>query len=227
MTSKRSATSHQLPQIKMHLQLLNNKKKWIKAAVSSIISSNPKTIALSGGSTPKEIYEALAKKNLQWNKVAFFQVDERYISKENPSSNYKLINDTLIDKTKSKFFFFDTSLPIATALKNYAKTLPKKFDLIILGIGPDGHTASLFPNSKALNSKAKVAHTQTKQFDIKDRLTLTFGPILNSKKIIVLLKGKEKSEIIHKLKDPKTTIKSFPAKKILKHKNLEIAFLDQ
>lgn len=210
----------------MKLQLLNNKKDWTKAAVSSILSSNAKTIALSGGSTPKEIYEALGKKKIQWSKIKFYEVDERYVPKKNPSSNYKLINDTLIDKTKSKFFFFDTSLPIATALKTYAKTLPKKFDLIILGIGPDGHTASLFPNSKALTSKAKVAHTQTKQFDIKDRLTLAFGPILNSKKIIVLLKGKEKSEIIHKLQDPKTKIKSFPAKKLLKHKNLEVIFLD-
>ena len=118
-------------------------------------------IALSGGSTPQEIYRSISKK-LSFmpfdNDLHFYQVDERYVPSTDKDSNQKMITETfasLLDlKLKNvHFHFFDTSLPIKESLSKYTKELPKNFDLTILGIGPDGHAASLFPDSKALNSK--------------------------------------------------------------------------
>lgn len=186
-------------------------------------------IALSGGNTPQEIYQSLAKK-LSFipfkNQLHFYQIDERYVSATNKDSNQKMITEAFkIIKNSpvsshTHFHFFDTSLPIEKSLKKYTKELPKIFDLMILGIGPDGHTASLFPNSKMLGSKAKVAHTTTKNFAVKNRLTLTFTTILKSKNLLVLLKNKP--EILTELKSPTKSPAKFPAHKLLKHKRLNI-----
>ncbi len=201
----------------MIIKTFKNEKDWIKETIKFIKSLNPKTIALSGGSTPSPLYKALNKEKLNWKNLHFFQVDERYVPPTDENSNNKLIKETLLKNHETNFHFFDTSLTIENALLKYSKELPLQLDLIILGIGEDGHTASLFPNSKALTSKAKVAHTTTTKFAIKDRLTLTFTTILKSKNIIVLLKNKP--AIIEKLKNP---TKKLPAHTLLKHKNLTI-----
>lgn len=211
--AQRSNFSNNHP--RMIIKTFSNRKTFIQSALSLILSSHPKTIALSGGQTPKPIYKAFFKKPI--SKIKFYQVDERYVPKNHPDSNFKMITKTLKPK---KFYYFDTSLPIKKSLEKYSKELPKKFDLCILGIGPDGHTASLFPNSKSLTSKAKVAHGTTNNFAVKNRLTLTFKSILNSKKILVLLQNKP--EVLSELKARTKTIKNFPAFALLKHKNLTI-----
>jgi len=195
-------------------------------------------IALSGGNTPREIYESLAKKlsyMLHPAQLHFYQVDERYVPANDEDSNQKMITKAFEVLKNSPaishihFHFFDTSLPIKKSLTHYAKELPKTaFDLMILGIGPDGHTASLFPNTAALKTKAKLAHTTTKEFAIKDRLTLSFPLILKSKNLLVLLKNKP--EIVDKLESSKKShakispkeIQNFPALALIKHKNLSI-----
>ncbi len=223
----------------MQLQTFSNETAFTNAFIGAIraVCKNASTvrIALSGGSTPKPLYQALSKaQDIPFEKIEFFIVDERYVPANHPDSNQKMVREILIDPLKTKvkaFHFFKTDLPLEEAVKDYEKTLQpialskEGFDLVVLGIGPDGHTASLFPNSGALQETSRlVAHTQTEQFAIKDRLTITFPLILKSKQLLVLLKGSEKRTILEAIQKPSTTITTLPAKKLLEHSNLS-AFL--
>jgi 6-phosphogluconolactonase len=194
------------------------------------------SIALSGGSTPEPIYKLLkSSKKLPWNRIHIFLVDERYVPINHPDSNYgmiiKALGKTQIQKLKN-FTHFHTELSITACLKKYSTDLQASakgknapsFDLTILGIGPDGHTASLFPETTALTTRQPVAHTTTTAFKVKDRLTITFPVILKSKTLLILMKGQEKIPTLKELTEGKKTATGFPAKRLLKHKDLLINF---
>lgn len=227
----------------MKTQRFTNNESFIKESIKliqDICSQNKDTIhiGLSGGSTPEPLYEAMSKADLPFERIEFYTVDERYVPHNHLNSNCRMIHHALIKEAEPKaFHHVDTSLSIKEAVEKFEKELPSEgFDLIILGIGPDGHTASLFPHSPALTTDKKVAHTTTEEFDIKDRITLTFKPILLAKNLLVLLKGTGKLPIILELQKTATKtadqeapptpedITKFPAKKLLEHPNLNIFF---
>jgi len=187
-------------------------------------------IALSGGMTPSPIYKAMAEsKKIPFGIIDFWQVDERYVENNQTDSNQKMIRENLLSNNiqPAGLHFFDTTLSMEEAVKKYEKELDNElqseFDLVILGIGTDGHTGSIFPHSKAVQENNKlVTSTKTTIHPISDRLTLTFPAIFNSKKILILLKGPEKESILHELTNGTKTAEEFPAKKILKHKDVTI-----
>jgi 6-phosphogluconolactonase len=201
----------------MHIKTFTNQQEFIDQSLNLILE-NPGKIALSGGSTPKPIYQALAGQNI--SQFEFYQVDDRYVPKEHEDSNNRMITECGIPLKGA----FKTSLSIPKCVEEYQKKIPPTpFDLCILGIGTDGHTASLFPKSPVLNSTKKVEHSITHQFSIKDRLTLTFPTILESKKLLVLLKNKP--EVLKELKNPKKSLQQFPALKLLEHPRLSVFYL--
>lgn len=164
------------------------------------------TIAISGGSSPLPIYKKLIDYKIEWNRVLFFLVDERCVSISDPESNYRNINNIFFKKINAvSFSMIEDGISLKQCADNYerkilesvqkVKNLPS-FDLVILGMGLDGHTASLFPNTKALNEKeALIVLNDIPQLNTQ-RITMTYPLLMNSKKIVMIIKGKEKKKVL-------------------------------
>jgi 6-phosphogluconolactonase len=170
----------------------------------------PINIALSGGNTPLPILQLLQKKRLSWDRYSFFMVDERCVANDNPASNYGNIQKVFFNQIESsKFPVVREGISYKESLAFYKEEIVKhvpinangfpEFDLILLGMGDDGHTASLFPETKALlETKEVVVLNEVPQLKTK-RITLTYPVLINSKQIIVIVKGESKEEIIKEL----------------------------
>lgn len=189
------------------------------------------SIALSGGESPKTVYQNLAwNRKIEWSKIELFMVDERYVPKDSEQSNFRMIEETLLSKIPpvKSFHDFNTDLDLEQAAEIYDLMLEKRgrklFDLVILGLGSDGHTASLFPHSLALKEKTKLA-TTSESPDGKKRLTLTFPAIMGAEKIIFLVRGEAKKEMVKKVMSSKKVEEyEIPAKIIMSHPNVEIYY---
>lgn len=165
---------------------------------SSISSRGLCTIALSGGSTPKPLYEAIATQNLPWEKIHVFWGDERYVPPANPDSNQGMARRAWLDKVNIPPENIhpmptDADDPAADAAKHSAelqeffKTAPGEFpalDIIMLGMGDDGHTASLFPHTEALGVRSSLVTVGNK--DGQPRLTFTV-PLINSARCAIFV----------------------------------------
>lgn len=168
------------------------------------------SIALSGGSTPLPVLSILKSYNLEWDKITFYMVDERAVESSSKWSNYGNISDILFKYVKSSSYpmYVENYSPLECS-SMYEKLIRSKlpsgknkfpvFDLILLGYGQDGHTASLFRGDKAtVESEKAVTHTHVAQLK-SERITLTFPVILNALKIVILAKGVEKRKILDKI----------------------------
>ncbi len=145
----------------------------VHAAQEAVAARGRFTIALSGGSTPKNLFTLLAtnaRTTLPWDRMFFFWGDERHVPPTDPESNYRMAEETMLSKipvAAGNVFRIAAENPdAAAAAEAYEQTLRKffalepgqfpRFDLILLGMGPDGHTASLFPGSAALQEKSRL-----------------------------------------------------------------------
>ncbi len=165
------------------------------------------SFVLTGGKSPKKLYRKLAKANIDWDKVDLFWGDERYVSHFSKYSNYRLAINELIKKikiNKKNIYPIKTqktiskcSIDYSKTIKNYFKNKKINFDYCLLGMGEDGHVASLFPNCKNLDKKFITKAILRKDFK---RITLGLNIINNSKKILLWLNNKSKSNIYLKLK---------------------------
>ena len=177
----------------------------------------PLRIALSGGNSPKAVYEKIAKsEKIDWSTIELFLVDER-----SDHSNEAMIKETLISKLPELKAFH----PLTEKTENQLHKLNRPFfDLVILGVGSDGHTASLFPHGPELEEVEKLVIHSKSPIPPTDRITLTYPAILNSRKIIFLIRGADKKEIIQKWLDGESSEEEIPAKAILDHEDVDIFF---
>lgn len=174
-------------------------------AAASLISIELRgafNIALAGGSTPGPVYELLAEDpNIDWQRIRVFWSDERCVSPEHADSNYRMARETLLDRLPQSpglVARMPGELPPGQAASAYEETIREwvptdeagipRFDLILLGMGDDGHTASLFPGSEVLNEKDRlVAADHISRFDA-NRLTFTY-PLINAGRHVLILVG--------------------------------------
>lgn len=180
-------------------------------------------IALSGGSTPLPILELLKNTNLNWSQFAFFMVDERCVSLSDPQSNYGNISRVFFKNIASQSYsmvedgadFTDSIIRYSEKLNSelkFNKDIPA-FDLILLGMGDDGHTASLFPNTEALLETEKIVVKNRIPALNSERITLTYPLLENAREAIVLIKGKVKCEIMREMYAKKA--KHYPMYKLI------------
>jgi 6-phosphogluconolactonase len=190
-------------------------EEWEKTAVQAVTQRGFFIVSLSGGRTPIPFYRRLAARPdvSWWEKTHLFLADERYVPLADPESNYRMIRETLLDAVHippSHVHPVRTGLPDpAAAAEKYEEDLGDffglspgdfpVFDLILLGLGADGHTASLFPGSAAPQEKERLAVAVSPGAGKHDRITLTLPVINRARKIVFLVTGKEKAEAFRRV----------------------------
>ena len=194
-------------------------------------SSGKLNIALSGGNTPLPILEILQNEDLTWSRYNFFLVDERCVANEDPLSNFGNIQKVFFSKIVSpKFSVIKEGISYNQSIAIYKEEIIKHvpvnsngfpvFDLILLGMGDDGHTASLFSGTIALlEINEFVVLNEVPQLQT-ERITLTYPVLLNAKEVIVIVKGESKAKILNELYSEKPS--NYPISKLTNsHSNLK------
>jgi 6-phosphogluconolactonase len=165
------------------------------------------TVALSGGSTPKALYQLLVDLDVPWSRIHFFWSDERHVPPDHPDSNYRMAYEAMLSRVpvpEGNIHRIRGENPdAAEAAREYEQTL-LPLDLLLLGLGSDGHTASIFPGSEVLHeTKRLVAALWVEKLNTY-RITMTLPLINNSAAVLFLISGAEKAGIVKEvLEGPK------------------------
>ncbi|HEY6805311.1 MAG TPA: 6-phosphogluconolactonase [Pyrinomonadaceae bacterium] len=209
---------------KPNVQILSDADELAEAAAQAIVSlarnavsaRGAFTIALSGGSTPKRLYELLAnpgreyRDQFPWSQTLFFWTDERHVPPDNSESNFRMTDEAMLSHVPvpgGNVHRFLAELPDAqevaseyeTQLRNSFQNSLPAFDLILLGLGPDGHTASLFPGTTALTETERwVTAPWVEKFN-SYRLTMTLPVLNNAAVVMFLVSGKDKATILNEV----------------------------
>lgn len=220
----------------MKLHIYNTEQETIKAladffiaTVNTAIKKNGDcSVVLSGGSSPKKLYQLLTadeyKSKIDWSKVSFFFGDERYVPFDNPDNNGLMAKQTLFEPLnihESKIFYIGTSLSpehdaadYTDAIFTYFGERQPKFDLVLLGLGDNSHTASLFPHTDVLYEEQAIVRAVFLNDQNAYRITMTAPLINEAHAIAFLVYGRSKAHAVkHVLKD-KRNIKLYPAQLI-------------
>ena len=203
-------------------------------------------IALSGGTTPETLYRALISpafaKAFDWSRTAFFFSDERGVPPDDPRSNYALASRALftpLNISPSQIYrMAGEAHDLQAAAHTYAQQLrratntppssPPILDLVLLGLGEDGHTASLFPGSPVLRDNQSLIAASQSPKDPPKRLTMTLGVINRASVILFLVAGTGKAKVVRAILDPKTEAeRQLPASLVAPEKGRLIWFLDR
>jgi 6-phosphogluconolactonase len=219
---------------------------FVEMAGEAVAAQGRARIAISGGSTPKAAFQLLADPNqpwrwrMPWDNLDLFWVDERTVPPDQADSNFRMTREALLDHVPLKpeqIHRMQGELPPQDAADAYESDLRSsfrldnsdlpRFDLIALGMGPDGHTASLFPHTAALHEKARlVVANQVPQMDTW-RITLTWPVINHASSVFFLIAGADKAAILNQVltgpRDPET----LPSQLIRPHSGILTLILDK
>jgi 6-phosphogluconolactonase len=216
----------------------------VRAATEAVAERGRFTIALSGGSTPRNLYALLAtnaRASLPWEQTFFFWSDERHVPADDPNSNFKMADDAMLSKvpvaTGNVFRIPGESQDAASAAEAYEETLRKffsveagrfpSFDLILLGLGPDGHTASLFPETAALRERSHLVVANWVEKLKTSRITFTL-PLLNAaRRVAFLVSGMDKAPALQEVLEGSAPPEQYPSKLVRPTDGKLIWFVDR
>jgi 6-phosphogluconolactonase len=216
----------------------------VRTAADAVAHRGRFAIALSGGSTPKNLYTLIAANantSLPWERIFFFWGDERHVPPEDAESNYRMAKETLLSKVAipaGNIFRIPAEYADATvAAAAYERTLQKFFalapgefprlDLILLGMGPDGHTASLFPETAALGEKSRLVVSNWVEKLKASRITVTL-PVLNSARCVAfLVSGSDKAAALREVLEGNGPAEKYPSKLVRPTDGKVIWFVDR
>lgn len=222
-------------------------EEFVRLAVEAVREQGQFTVALAGGSTPLTLYSLLAscdepfKAQLPWERSYFFWGDERHVPPDHPDSNYRMAREAMLASvpvpTEHIHRIKSENADAAKAAAEYEETLRKffrvtegqspRFDLILLGVGPDAHTASIFPGSPVIDEKRRlVVATWVEKFN-SSRITLTPPVLNNAATVIFLVAGREKAWALHEILQADDEPERLPAQLVRANKGRVLWLVDQ
>ena len=192
------------------IKIFDSSEELARAAAEYFVARRPETVALSGGSTPKAMFQIIAEQfrdQVPWSNMHFFWSDERHVPPDHPDSNYRMTNEAMLShvtvppENVHRIHGENPNAAEAASeyeqiLRNVTKQNLPRLDLILLGLGTDGHTASIFPGSEVLHeTKRLVAAPWVEKLNTY-RITMTLPLINNAATVLFLVSGAEKAEIV-------------------------------
>lgn len=223
-------------------EVLKGIAEYVVSLINGNVAENRRfSIALSGGNSPKKLYALLAsdafKNQVDWESIDFFFGDERYVPQTDAASNFRMVNDVLfkpLNIPENHIFPINTALHPAESASEYwnditvyFKNNAPCFDLILLGVGDNSHTASLFPHTPVLNQATPDVQSVYIEEQQVYRITLN-APLINlANNIAFLVYGKEKADAVHHVLEGERDIQEFPAQLIQPSAGNLVWFLDK
>jgi 6-phosphogluconolactonase len=191
---------------------------FLETAQAAVAARGKARIAFSGGSTPKRTFELMANpaerflKAMPWEQIEIYFVDERCVPPDDKDSNYRMMREAMLDKVPVKpdhVFRMEGELEPEVAAARYETTIRSqfrlegaevpRFDVLALGMGDDGHTASLFPHTAALHELGRVVIANHVPQKDTWRVTLTWPVIVEASEVFFLIGGKDKADPLHRV----------------------------
>ncbi len=207
-------------------------REWLKLAQESIAVRGAFHVTLAGGSTPKALYERLARPDSamrpEWSRTFIYFGDERAVPPDHEQSNYRMAKTALLDRVPippAQVFRIESELPdlkkaALVYSRKIAMTLPQapngmpQFDLVLLGMGEDGHVASIFPDTEALTEPRKLVMPVFVEKLNSWRVTMTLPLINHARRVMMLVTGAAKAELVARVLAGKSGPKTLPVQRI-------------
>ena len=202
---------------------------FVQAAIDAVRWSGRFSVALAGGSTPRGVYSLLAsdprlRNTMPWDRVDFFWGDERHVAPDDPESNYRMAHEAMLSRvavSSARVHRVKSEHPDAAVVASWYEadvraslgSLPgiPRFDLILLGIGTDGHTASLFPGTSALSEHERLIVANWVEKVSAYRITMTLPLINAARAVLFIAAGEEKAETVRSILQPTGSATTLPA----------------
>jgi 6-phosphogluconolactonase len=211
-------------------------QEFVQCAAAAVQAHGSFTVALAGGSTPKALYNLLVtdpalRAQVPWDKLHLFFGDERHVAPDQPDSNFRMANEAMISKsplkpeqvTRIKAENPDANqaaLEYEKTLRDYFKLKPgecPRFDLVLVGMGNEGHTLSLFPGTKALHAEGRIVVRNWVGKLATERITLTAPAASNAAEILFMVTGADKAPALKAVLEGPFEPEQLPAQALLPH----------